>query len=102
VRGDLALRLAIYNAISTESVITTRGRVTIPEAVRKYLGLNPGDRVKFLIHPSGRLLLLPKVSASASRGMIKSRRKTIVSVDEMSQAAVDAGTGVPQCKTKKK
>ncbi len=56
-----------------ESTITAEGRFTIPKAIRDYLRLKPGDRVKFFIRPDGTVVLLPKLSASIVRGMIKSR-----------------------------
>ena len=34
------------------SVITVKGQATIPKAIREYLRLKPGDRVKFLLHPA--------------------------------------------------
>ena len=30
-----------------ESAITSKGQVTIPKAIRDYLHVKPGDRVKF-------------------------------------------------------
>jgi AbrB family looped-hinge helix DNA binding protein len=69
-----------------ESAITTKGQATIPKAVRQHLGLKPGDRVKFFIHPDGSVVLLPKRSAAILRGIVK-RRPGPVSIDEMSAAA---------------
>ena len=58
-----------------ESTITAKGRFTMPKAIRDYLRLKPGDRVKFFIRPDGYVVLLPKVSASVLRGMLKSQRR---------------------------
>ena len=57
-----------------EFVITTKGRVTIPKAVREHLGLKPGDQIKFFIHPNGRAVLLPTLAASALRGIVTPRQ----------------------------
>ena len=67
-----------------ESAITTKGQATIPKAVRDHLGLTPGDRVKFFIHPDGTVVLLPKLPALALRGIVKKRRKpaTLSDMDE--------------------
>jgi antitoxin PrlF len=54
-----------------ESAITSKGQTTIPKAVRDHLGLRPGDRVKFFIHPDGSVVLLPKLPASALRGIVR-------------------------------
>ena len=70
-----------------ESAITVKGQATIPRAVRKHLGLKPGDRVKFFMHPDGSVVLLPKLPASDLRGIVKSRRRRPVTIKEMSDAA---------------
>ena len=75
-----------------ESAITVKGQATIPKAIRQHLGLKPGDRVKFFVHPDGSVVLLPKLSAASLRGMIKSRRRRPVTIDEMTEAAAE-GTG---------
>jgi antitoxin PrlF len=70
-----------------ESAITVKGQATIPKAVREYLGLKPGDRVKFFIHPDGSVVLLPKLPASALRGIVKSRQGR-VTIDDMTEAVL--------------
>jgi antitoxin PrlF len=66
-----------------ESAITSKGQATIPKAVREHLGLKPGDRVKFFVHPDGSVVLLPKLPVTAMRGMLKTtRRATIEEMDE--------------------
>jgi antitoxin PrlF len=70
-----------------ESAITVKGQATIPKPIREHLGLNPGDRVKFFVHPDGSVVLLPKLSASAVRGMVKSRSRRPVTTEQMTMAA---------------
>ncbi len=77
-----------------DSAITVKGQATIPKAIREYLRLKPGDRVKFFMHPDGSCVLLPKLPASALRGMLKSRRRRPVSVADMTEAAAAAASGV--------
>ncbi|MBI1868516.1 MAG: type II toxin-antitoxin system PrlF family antitoxin [Methylocystis sp.] len=69
-----------------ESAITSKGQATIPKAIREHLRLKPGDRVKFFVHPDGSVVLLPKLPASALRGMLRPRRRP-VTLEEMSEAA---------------
>jgi len=69
-----------------ESAITAKGQATIPKAIREHLRLKPGDRVKFFVHPDGSVVLLPKLPASALRGIVKPRRRP-VTIEEMSAAA---------------
>ena len=69
-----------------ESAITVKGQATIPKSIREHLGLRPGDRVKFFVHPDGSVVLLPKLSASSARGIIKSRNRRPVTVEQMTAA----------------
>ena len=77
-----------------ESAITVKGQATIPRAVRKHLGLKPGDRVKFFMHPDGSVVLLPKLPASALRGIVKSRRRRPVTIEKMTEVAREGAAGV--------
>ena len=67
-----------------ESAITSKGQATIPKAVREYLGLKPGDRVKFFVRPDGSVVLLPKLPVAALRGIMKTRRHA--TIEEMNEA----------------
>jgi AbrB family looped-hinge helix DNA binding protein len=69
-----------------ESAVTVKGQATIPKAIRQHLGLKPGDRVKFFVHPDGTVVVLPKLPASALRGSLKSRRKRPVTLAKMKEA----------------
>ena len=69
-------------ATAMDSAITGKGQATIPKAIRQHLGLKPGDRVKFFVHPDGSVVLLPKLPAAALRGIVKLRRRP-VTVAEM-------------------
>jgi antitoxin PrlF len=78
-----------------ESAITVKGQATIPKAIREHLRLKPGDRVKFFVHPDGSVVLLPKLSAAALRGIAKSRRRRPVTITEMAEAAAETAAGTP-------
>ena len=73
-----------------DSAITTKGQATIPKAIREHLGLRPGDRVKFFIHPDGTVVLLPRLPVAALRGMLHSRvgPRTIEDMDEAIAAGI--------------
>jgi antitoxin PrlF len=77
-----------------ESAITTKGQATIPKAIREHLRLKPGDRVKFFVHPDGSVVLLPKVPASALRGIVKSRRRRPATISEINEAAAEGAAGL--------
>ena len=70
-----------------DSAITVKGQATIPKAIREHLHLKPGDRVKFFVHPDGSVVLLPKLPASALRGIVSPRRERPVTIEEMNEAA---------------
>jgi antitoxin PrlF len=72
---------------NVKSAINVKGQVTIPSAVREHLGLKPGDRVKFFLHPDGSAVLLPVLPVTALRGIVKSRRGRPVTIEEMDEAA---------------
>ena len=76
-----------------ESAITVKGQATIPKVIREHLGIGPGDKLKFFFHPDGSVVLLPKLPARRLRGMIRSRRRRPVTVDEMTKAAAEGASG---------
>jgi antitoxin PrlF len=75
-----------------ESAITVKGQATIPKPIREHLGLQPGDRVKFFVHPDGTVVLLPKLPVSAIRGMVKSRNARPVTTEQMTAAIADGAS----------
>lgn len=77
-----------------ESAITSKGQATIPKTIREHLGLKPGDRVKFFVHPDGTVVLLPKLPAGALRGILKSKHDRPVTIDEMTEAVAEGAAGV--------
>lgn len=76
-----------------ESAITVKGQATIPKPIREHLGLQPGDRVKFFVHPDGSVVLLPKLPVSALRGIVKPGQR-VVTIDQMREAAAPAASNV--------
>jgi len=85
-----------------DAAITSKGQATIPKAIREHLGLKPGDRVKFFIHPDGTVVLLPKLQVAALRGMFKSQRPP-VSIEQMNDAiAAGATAGWPVGRARKR
>jgi AbrB family looped-hinge helix DNA binding protein len=84
-----------------ESAITMKGQATIPKAIRDHLGLKPGDRLKFFFHPDGTVVLLPKLPARSLRGMVRSRRRKTVTIDQMT-GAIAAGASGRTARTKRR
>ena len=76
-----------------ESALSIKGQTTIPKMIREHLHLKSGDRVKFFVHPDGSVVILPKLPTSALRGMVSSRRRRPVTLDEMDRAIAAGATG---------
>ena len=53
-----------------ESAITSKGRTTLPKAVREALGVGPGDRVRYVICDN-EVRMLPVRSLSQLFGALK-------------------------------
>ena len=71
-----------------ESALSVKGQATIPKAIRDHLHLEPGDRIKFFLHPDGSVVILPKVPISKLKGIVKARRR--FSLDEMETAVAES------------
>ncbi len=53
-----------------ESAITSKGRTTLPKAVREALGVSSGDRLRYVIMDNGNVRLLPVQRLSELFGML--------------------------------
>ena len=72
------------------SRITSKGQVTIPAAMRKTLGLIPGNRITFRLDGDHILLEAVKDDITVAFGMLDADRH--VSVEEMGEAAAKGAT----------
>lgn len=79
-----------------ETAITVKGQATIPKEIREHLGLKPGDRLKFFLHPDGTVVLLPKVAARSLRGIVRARHRRPVTIDRMTKVAAEGASGIPR------
>ena len=70
-----------------DSTLSIKGQATIPKAIRDHLHLEPGDRIKFFMHPDGSVVILPKIPASRLKGIVKARRQA--SLNDMETAIRD-------------
>lgn len=72
-----------------ESRINVKGQAIIPKKIREHLGIKPGDRLKFFVHPDGTVVLLPKLPARSLRGMLRTGRKRPVTITKMTKAVAE-------------
>jgi antitoxin PrlF len=77
-----------------ESSLTVKGQATIPKAIRKHLHLEPGDRIKFFLHPDGSVVILPKVPTSSLKGIVPADKRRRVSLEDMEAAIAESAAGV--------
>jgi antitoxin PrlF len=75
-----------------ESTITAKGQITLPKAMRDRLNVGPGDRVKFFFDAQGNLVVLPKIPASALRGILKSPFDRPITLEEMEDGIAAGAT----------
>ena len=73
-----------------EAMLSSKGQVTIPKAVRDRLQIKPGDRFKFFFHPDG-VIILPKIPTARLKGIIPRSAKP-VSVEEIDGAIEEGAT----------
>jgi len=70
------------------SKVTTKGQITIPKAVRTALGVEPGDRVEFVVREDGVVEMVARTRPLLSLAGILGERRLGITIDEM-----DAGIG---------
>ena len=71
-----------------ESKLTSRGRTTLPKAVREALQLKPGERVRYVIQ-GNQVLLLPSLPVERLFGMLKHDGPP-VTLEDMDRAIGDS------------
>ena len=68
-----------------QTTITTKGQVTIPKAVREFLGLRAGSKVSFKRTKDGRVEIIPEnAKPAASRfAALRGHARTELTTDEI-------------------
>ena len=73
------------------ATVTSKGQITIPKEVRERLGLEPGDRVVFVVQSDRDVVLKPaKTDVRELRGMLYRKGRRPRSVEEMDDGIVRA------------
>jgi len=71
------------------SLVTTKGQVTIPAAVRQQLGIHQGDRVGF-VYEDGKVIILPVIKdVEAAFGLLAAKQS--VTLEDMEAAIQHRG-----------
>lgn len=72
------------------ATLTSKSQITVPKAVREALGLNAGDKIRFVPSLNGYRLVAVKADITSLRGSIKSPHGRAVSIEEMNEAIAQA------------
>jgi AbrB family looped-hinge helix DNA binding protein len=72
------------------STLTSKGQTTIPKEIRELLGLEPGDKLDFIVEADGRVVLRPAtLDVRELRGLLRKKGRKAVSLDEMGRAIAE-------------
>lgn len=69
-----------------ESSITSKGQTTLPKDVRTALGIESGDRIRYILMPGGEVRLLKMEPLKRLVGMLAKEGREPVSLDDMDEA----------------
>jgi antitoxin PrlF len=76
------------------ATVTSKGQITLPKEIRDRLKLEPGTRINFAVDASGQVVLKPlNYDFRSLRGILKSRRKRPVTIEEMNEAIAAGWAG---------
>lgn len=78
-----------------ESTVTTKGQTTLPKDVRKALGLQPGDKLRYLVL-DGEIRLLRARPVLDLEGALKRPGQKTVTLEEMEEAIATGAIDVTQ------
>jgi antitoxin PrlF len=69
------------------STLTSKGQVTIPKEIRELLKVESGDRIDFVIDPTGNVVVhAGTVHLGDLKGILHRPGRKAVSIEEMDQA----------------
>jgi AbrB family looped-hinge helix DNA binding protein len=72
------------------ATVTSKGQITIPQPVRRRLGLKTGDRVEFVYRQDGVVLRPKRLPFEKLRGILRDLGERRLTVREMDQAIAGA------------
>lgn len=78
-----------------ESTVTTKGQTTLPKDVRKALGLQPGDKLRYILL-DGEIRLLRARPVLDLEGVLRRPGQKTVTLEEMEEAIAMGAIDVTQ------
>lgn len=78
------------------ATLSSKWQMVVPRPIREHLGVHPGDQIDFIILDDGSVIVRPVLlDAKQIRGIVRSPRKTPVSVEEMNETIRKAAGRTP-------
>lgn len=75
------------------TTLTAKGQITLPKRIRTQLGLNPGDKIDFVMLENGVMQAVPqKQSPKKLKGLVTKPDKP-VTIEEMNKAIASGAAG---------
>jgi AbrB family looped-hinge helix DNA binding protein len=78
------------------SILTSKGQITLPQAVRTALGLEAGDRVEFVEVEGGYKLVPLRKDVRVLKGRFARRVSEPVTIEQMNEATGQAAARMPR------
>jgi len=75
-----------------DSVLTSKGQVTLPKVVREALGVAPGDRVRYVIGDNGQVRMIAVRPLSRLFGVLRHDGPPRM-LEDMDRAIADGANG---------
>ena len=75
-----------------EATLTSKSQLTLPKAVREALQAAPGDKIRFVPARNGYRLVVIRHDLKSLAGILKGRRKTVLSIAGMNRAIAEMGS----------
>lgn len=73
----------------TTATINRRGQATIPKEIREHLGLEPGDRIRFVVDDHGQVRLTARKRRLADLAGCLGEPERHLSLEEMDEAVAE-------------
>ena len=88
------MRIPVRRHTIPSATITSRGRLTLPKAIRDLLRLGAGDRIDFVVKDDGTVVLrLAAVDVRELRGTLHRKRLTPLTIEEVNAIIRRRGAG---------
>ena len=80
------------------ATLARNGEIIVPQEIREFLKLQPGDRIDFIVEEDGRVALRPSASPVGDsvrelKGILHRQGMKPVSLEEMNAAAIRGWSG---------